>query len=177
MQLPLLPAWGLLLALAGTGCSRDIPSPPARAPAPVAAPAALSTTAVDVDDATLVLADLMDLLADPAAGVVLAAADQPTSHGREIRSAEAWQAVADAAGQLVQTSSLLSNAALARGRSDWLQSTTALNAGATAAAAAARRHDQPGLLTAAAQVRASCQACHARYASQLGERLVPGAAR
>lgn len=157
---------GLLLALALAGCSRH--EPPAPAMAPPTAPVVHAAAAVD-DDSALILPDLMDLVVDPAAGVLFAAADQHAWTDLEPRSDEAWQAVADAAAQLAQTSGTLAHPVLARGRADWLQWADTLRDGAAAAGAAARRHDPRSLFAAGAQVRGSCQACHARYATQVAE--------
>ena len=85
--------------------------------------------------------------------------------------------MADAASQLQRTSDTLAEAALARGRTDWLRWAAAMREGAAAAGPAARRHDPRGLFAAGAQVRASCQACHARYASQIAEPIALGVPR
>jgi hypothetical protein len=117
------------------------------------------------DDAgALFLPELMAYLVDPAAGVLLAAADLETSGDVEPRTVEAWQAVADAAVQLVQTSEMLAQPALALGRADWLQFAAALREEAAACVAAASRHDAGVLAEAGARIRATCQACHEHYA-------------
>lgn len=158
---PLLrPACGLLLTMALASCSREAPSPPH-----VATPVAMAPQ--PDQGLALILPELMDLLVDPAAGVLLAAADQPAHPTLEPRSAEAWQAVVDAAAQLVQGSGMLSDPALARGRDDWLPWAEAMREGAAAGAAAARRRDPRGLYTAGQQLRAACDGCHARHAAQL----------
>jgi len=163
-------SWALLTVLALAGCSRDEPSGPVNSAAlpmlSVAHPAALLD-----DERTLILPDLMDLVVDPAAGVLFAAAEQPGRADLEPRSDEAWQAVVDAAAQLVQTSDSLAEPALARGRVDWADAAVAMREGAAAAAAAARRHDPRSLYAAGLQLRAGCQACHARYAVQIAEPL------
>lgn len=167
MRPPSRRACGMLLVLALVGCSRNQPSAPAIAPAlPVASMAA----SLD-DELALILPDLMDLLVDPAAGVLFAAADPPARTDLEPRSAEAWQAVADATSQLAQTSGMLADPALAGDRSDWLQWVDAMREGAAAGSAAARRRDPRSLYAAGLQVKASCQGCHARYATQLAEPL------
>lgn len=109
-------------------------------------------------------------LVDLAAGVLLAAADQHAWAGLQARSDEAWQAVGDAEAQLVQASDMLAAPALAHRRADWLPWAGALRAGASSGAAA-RRHEPRGLYLAGVQVRASCQACHARDAAQAAEPL------
>jgi hypothetical protein len=147
---------GLLIGLALAGCSRDEPSAPAPASAHAVVPLG--------DEFTLILPDLMDLIVDPAAAVLLTAAAQHARTDLETRSDEAWQAVGDAASQLAQTGDTLAGPALARGRPDWLQWAAAMREGAAAAGAAARRHDPRSLFAAGVQVRASCRACHARYA-------------
>lgn len=157
----------MLLVLALAGCSRDEASAPALAPA---LPGAHAVESPD-DEVALILPDLMDLLVDPAAGVLFAAADPPARTDLEPRSVEAWQAVADAAAQLVQTSGMLADPALARDRSDWLQWADAMREGAAAGSAAARRRDPRSLYASGQQVKASCQGCHARYATQLAEPL------
>jgi hypothetical protein len=165
------PSWqtcGMLLALALAACSRDRPAAPVTVPA---LPAAHQAASQD-DEGALILPDLMDLLVDPAAAVLLAAADRHARADLEPRSDEAWQAVADAAAQLAQTGELLAEPALARGRADWHQWAAAMREGAAAGGAAARRRDPRSLFAAGLQVRGSCQACHARYASPITEPLV-----
>jgi hypothetical protein len=164
---------GLLLAFALAGCSRQEPPPPAT----TAAPPVVRTAAALDDESALILPDLMDLVVDPAAGVLFAAVDQHAWTGLEPRSDEAWQAVADAASQLAQTGQMLSDPALARDRADWLQWTDAMREGAATAGTAARRHDPRSLFAAGAQIRTSCQGCHARHATQLAEPLAMGAPR
>lgn len=152
-------AAGLLLTIALASCSREVPPPPRAATAVTTAPLADEGLA-------LILPELMDLLVDPAAGVLLSAADAPAQPTLEPRSAEAWQAVVDAAAQLAQTSGMLSDPALARGRADWLPWAEAMRDGAAAGAAAAKRRDPRGLYTAGQQLRAACDGCHARHAAQ-----------
>jgi hypothetical protein len=157
----------VLLVCALAGCSRS------ESPAPVSAaahPAAIGAQkpALD-DDLSVILPDLMELLVDPAAGVLFAAAGQPARSDLEPRTQEAWQAVGEAAAQLMQTSDMLVQPALARGRADWLQWAAVLREGAVTAGAAARRHDPRSLFAAGMQAQTSCQACHARYAPQLAE--------
>ncbi len=170
-------ACGLLLVIALAGCSRDDPAPlqpttPAMPAAPVASVAALPD-----DGLALILPELMDLLVDPAAGVLLAAAAQPAHPELEPRSAEAWQAVVDAAAQLTQTSGMLADPALARGRPDWLPWAESMREGAAAGAAAARRRDPRGLYAAGQQLKAACQGCHASHAARLAEPLLSHAPR
>ncbi|MEO8299672.1 MAG: hypothetical protein ABI574_17895 [Burkholderiales bacterium] len=157
-------AWGAVSA----GCSPDTAPPPAMAPASPSATAAARDYLL-----AAILPDVMDLLVDPAAAVLFAAADPPARVDAEPRSAEAWQAVGDAAAQLSRTSDTLAQPALAQGRADWLQWTASLREGAATAGAAARRHDPRSLFAAGVQVRTSCQACHAQYAPQRAEPLVP----
>lgn len=161
-------AWhtcGMLMVLALAGCSRD--EPPARAGTLPLVPMAVFSD----DERALILPDLMDLIVDPAAGVLLTAADAPARADLEARSDEAWQAVSDAAAQLLRSSDSLVDPALARGQADWLQWADAMREGASAGGAAARRHDPRGLFAAGMQMRASCQGCHARYAPQITEPL------
>lgn len=154
----------LLLAAGLAACSRGDAPPPALPPAPVMAATALP----EDDERSLFLPDLMDFVVDPAAGVLFAAAGQ---HGwtqlDEPRSDEAWQAVGDAATELGRIAGLLGQPLLARGRSDWTEAVDSLSEGATAAAAAARRHDARALYAAGVQLRAACQACHAQHAPRL----------
>lgn len=164
-------ACGMLLVLALAGCSRN----DAATPLP-ALPVAHLAASLE-DELALILPDLMDLLVDPAAGVLFAAADRHARADPEPTTAEAWQAVVDAASQLARTSDTLADPALARGRADWLQWTDAMRDGAAAAGAAARRRDPRGLYAAGLQLRASCQACHARFASQITEPLALRAPR
>jgi hypothetical protein len=125
------------------------------------------------DPGALFLPDLMDLLVDPAAGVLLAAADpeadHQADHEAEPRSAEAWQAVVDAALQLMQASEMLAQPALSLGRADWLRWAAALREAAADGGTAAGQRDAGGLAGAGARVRASCNACHALYAPEAGE--------
>ncbi|MFT3953736.1 MAG: hypothetical protein QM722_04855 [Piscinibacter sp.] len=163
----------LLLVLSLAGCSREQrPTAPATPAVPVAAIAALPD-----DGLALILPDLMDLLVDPAAGVLMAAAAQPAHHEHEPRAPEAWQAVVDAATQLVQTSGMLADPALSRGRGDWLQWAESMRDGAATGAAAARRRDSRSLYAAGQQLKAACEGCHARYASRPAEPLVSHALR
>jgi hypothetical protein len=160
-------ACGLLLVLTLAGCSRDEPARSVTVPA-----RSMAGLAASVGDASsLILPDLMDWMVDPAAAVLFAAADQQAWPDLEPRSEQAWQAVVDAADQLARSSDMLVQPALALGRGDWRQWTEAMREAAAAGAAAARRHDPTGLFEAAAQVRASCQICHAFYAAPIGEPL------
>jgi hypothetical protein len=168
MQSPPTYTASMLLVFLLAGCSQG------EAPTPRTA-SSLTTSQVaqrpppPVDDLSVILPDLMDLVVDPAAGVLFAAAVQPARSDLEPRTQEAWQAVGEAALQLTHTSDLLAQPALARGRADWLQWAAALREGAVTASAAARRHDPRSLFAAGMQAQTSCQACHARYAPQLGE--------
>lgn len=164
-------ACGLLFVLALAGCSRE------QSPAPVVVPALPMAAALPDDELSLILPELMDLLVDPAAGVLLAAAGQTAHHEGEPRSVEAWQAVVDAAAQLAQTSSMLGDPALARGRPDWQAWVEAMRDGAAAGSAAARRRDPRGLYAAGQQLKAACDGCHARQARQLAEPLALQAPR
>jgi hypothetical protein len=159
-------AWqlcGLGLVCVLAGCSGgDLPA----APAP-SLPTPQQVAAAPDGAASLVLPDLMDWRIEPAAAVLLAAADLHAWDSFDARSDEAWQAVVDAAAELLRSSDMLALPAMARGQADWLQSTSALREGALAAAAAARRHDPRSLYLAGVQLRASCQACHTRFALQV----------
>src|SRR4051812_852288 len=84
------PALGLLLALTLCGCSRGGSTAPSRATEPPAAQTAASL----IDENDLIVPDYMDLVVDPAASVVLAAADRHAWTDFEPRSEEAWQAIA-----------------------------------------------------------------------------------
>src|SRR5437016_11654280 len=119
------PALSLLLALTLCACSRG----GSTAPSPAAAPPADPTAASSIDENDLIVPDYMDLVVDPAASVVLAAADRHAWTDFEPRSEEAWQAIADAASQLAQSADMLSQPALARGRADWSQSVGAMAEG------------------------------------------------
>lgn len=155
MNRPVLASLLVVALLVLGACSRD--AGPAAAAAAVAAP-------VPDDERMLFLPELMDLVVDPAAGVLFAAADTHAWTHLEPRSDEAWQAVTDAAAQLAQTGAALAEPALARGRADWRDAAAALQDGAAAAGAAARRHDPRGLFAAGLQVRASCSGCHTPHA-------------
>lgn len=151
---------------------------PAEAPrsAPPARPSQLAAPAPE-DAGALMLPDLMELLVDPAAGVLLAAADLEGGDDAEPPAAEAWQAVVDAALQLMRASEMLEQPALSLGRSDWLRFAAALREAAAAGSTAAGRHDAPGLAEAGARVRASCSACHALYARETTEAGLRGLSR
>jgi hypothetical protein len=153
-------AGGLLIAGAMAACSR--PEPPVRLAAVPAPPMAEA----GADERELILPDWMDLVVDPAAGVVLAAADRHAWTHFDPRTADAWRAVVDAAAQLSKGSELLMGDALAKGRSEWMLSAAALRDSAAAAGAAAERHDPRALYAAGVLLRSSCQGCHARYAPQ-----------
>ena len=142
------------------------PLPPAM-PAMPAAPVASVAALPDDGLALIPPLKLMDLLSVPAAGVLLAAAAQPAHPELEPRSAEAWQAVVDAAGAAHADQRHAANPALARGRADWLPWAEAMREGAAAGAAAARRRDPRGLYAAGQQLRAACQGCHASHAARL----------
>lgn len=144
-------ACGLALLLLA-GCGRvDVAPPPARAPLPAA------------ELPLLVLQELMELLVDPAAGVVFAAADLQGAPEQRPSSAMAWQAVADAADQLVEQGRQLAQPALSLQRPEWLRLAAALREGAADSAAAARRQDGQRVALAGERLRAVCQDCHARY--------------
>jgi hypothetical protein len=164
-------AWGAWLVIALAGCM------PSAAPPPAAAPPSPPGLAPQDDAGALFMPDLMAFLVDPAAGVLLAAAGSETSRDAEPRAIEAWQAVVDAAVQLAQTGRTLTMPALAMGRDDWLQWSVALRDGAAACGTAATQRDARGLVAAGAQVRAACQSCHARYASDLVEPAAPPSSR
>jgi len=135
-------ACGLALLLLA-GCGRvDVAPPPA---------------------AELVLQEVMELLVDPAAGVVFAAADLQAAPEQRPVSAMAWQAVADAADQLAEQGRQLAQPALSLQRPEWLRLAAALREGAADGAAAARRQDVQRLALAGERLRAACQDCHARY--------------
>lgn len=167
MQLPTRRAFGAapLFALVCTlaGCAPTEAPPSSMAVAPTPPPMRMEQG----DAGMLVLPDLMAYLVDPAAGVLLAAADLEASGDAEPRTVEAWQAVADAAVQLVQTSEMLAQPALALGRADWLKLAAALREDAATCGAAAGRHDASDLAEAGARIRATCQACHALYAPEV----------
>jgi len=145
-------ACGMLALLLLAGCGRvDVAPPPARAPQPAA------------ELPLLVLQELMDLLVDPAAGVVFAAADPQADPERRPASPMAWQAVADAADQLAEQGRQLAQPALSLQRADWLRLASALRERAVESADAARRQDAQRLARAGEQLRATCQDCHQRY--------------
>ena len=144
-------ACGLALLLLA-GCSRvDMAPSPARTPPPAA------------ELPLLVLQELMELLVDPAAGVVFAAADLQGAPEQRPASAMAWQAVADAADQLAEQGRQLAQPALSLQRPEWLRLAAALREGAADSAAAARRQDAQRLALAGERLRAACAGCHARY--------------
>jgi hypothetical protein len=163
---------GPVFVIALTGAMAACTPAEAPKPAPSARPAELAPLVLD-DAGALVLPDMMDLLVDPAAGVLLAAADLQAGHDAdpeaEPRSAEAWQAVVDAALQLMQASEMLAQPALSLGRADWLQWAAAMREAAAAGGNAAGSRDAAGLAGAGARVRDSCNACHALYAPQAAE--------
>lgn len=154
---------GVFLAFALAACSRDGPAPPGTPAEPRIALTAASLN----DERELILPDFMDWVVDPAAGVLFAAAERHDRDDYAPRTDEAWQAVVDATSQLALAGDELAGEAFAQGRTDWLRSVAAMAEGLAAAKLSARRHDHRGLFAAGAQVRASCHACHARYAPQL----------
>ena len=156
------------LALLGTlGAMSACTPAEAPKPAPSARPAQLAPLALE-DTGALFLPDLMDLLVDPAAGVLLAATDPDADHEAEPRSAEAWQAIVDAAMQLVRAGDMLAQPPLSLGRSDWLRWAAAMREAAAEGGTAAGQRDAAGLAGAGARIRESCNACHALYAPQAG---------
>ncbi len=146
---------------------------PADLPAPDVRPPPIAPAAQD-DAAALMLPDLMSFLVDPAAAVVLAAAEADPLRADEPRSVEAWQAVVDAAVQLAQSGRGLALPSMAMNRGDWLAWASAVRDGAVASGVAASQRDELALATAGKNIRAACQGCHQRYAPGLAE---PVAAR
>ena len=144
-------ACGMLALLLLAACGRVDVAPPAR-PAQPAAELPL-----------LVLQELMELLVDPAADVVFAAADLQAAPEQRPASPMAWQAVADAADQLAEQGRQLAQPALSLQRPEWLRLAAALREGAADSAAAARRQDAQRLALAGERLRAACAGCHARY--------------
>lgn len=164
-QRPVL--WLVCLLAACSGNDPSVVAEPVLLPAPQAA-------AGPADAAALVLPDVMEWVVDPAAAVLLAAADQHAWAGLSPRSDEAWQAVVDAAAELVRTSDMLVQPAVAQGQAEWLQAAAAVREGAVLAAAAARRRDPRGLYLASAQVRSGCKGCHARQGVAPAGAAAPG---
>jgi len=162
-------AMALTAALALAACSRHV-EPPPRAEGRGAAP--LSATAPPtVDDALLVLPEVMEWVVGPAAGVVFAAAGRHAPTDRRPSDAQAWQAVADAAAQLVEQGTLLAQPALASSRADWLGRATAMRRSAAEVMDAARQHDAERAAQASDALRAACQGCHLRYAAAVAQRV------
>lgn len=152
-----LRGFGVLLAASLAGCSpgADPAPPPARTAAALTLP----------DEPLLVMADLMALVIDPAAGVL-----DPVTHRDPLhhpRSPEAWQAVADAATALERAADVLQEPGWSLGRAEWLRAVAELRDGTRASAAAARARDQRRLSEAGERLHAACSGCHARYAPDL----------
>lgn len=146
---------GALLAAFLAGCS------PGSDPAPTL-PARTAAALTVPDEPLLVMADLMALVIDPAAGVL-----DPATHRdplRRPRSAEAWQAVGDAAMALERAADVLQEPGWSLGRAEWLRAVAELREGTRASAAAARSRDQRRLAEAGDRLRGACNGCHARYA-------------
>lgn len=150
-----LRGFGVLLAAFLAGCS------PGADPAPTL-PARTAATLSLPDEPLLVMADLMALVIDPAAGVL-----DPATHRdplRHPRSAEAWQAVADAATALERAADVLQEPGWSLGRAEWLRAVAELRDGTRASAEAARSRDLRRLADAGDRLRGACNGCHARYA-------------
>lgn len=144
-----------LLAALLAGCSPGAEPGPPR-------PAHAAPALAEPEEPLLVMADLMALVIDPAAGVL-----DPETHRdplRRPRSAEAWQAVADAATALERAADVLQEPGWSFGRTDWLRAVAELREGSRASGAAARSHDLPRLAEAGERLRGACAGCHARYA-------------
>ena len=163
-----------MLALLAAGlcgaCSRDEPVPRAAAPTAAVAPAAAAATAA-VDEAALLVQDLMEWVVDPAAGVVFAAAGRQAPPDRRPAGAVAWQAVADAADRLGEQAVWLAQPALAANRSDWQALAGAMRRGAADVMDAARAQDGERAAAASDALRAACQGCHLRYAAAVAQRV------
>lgn len=160
-----LVVWMAVLATLVGACTRnDAPSPHA-----VAAPPIAASPGVDAD--LLVLGDVMAWVVEPAADVVFAAAGLQAPADRRPSGGPAWQAVADAAGQVAEQGRLLMHPSLSARRADWQGLAAAMFRSATDAMDAARRQDAEGAATASDALRASCQGCHLRYAPALARRV------
>ena len=151
-----------LLAAFLAGCSPH----PEQAPAPGPAAARSSMPpAAPAEEPLLVMADLMALVVDPAAGVL-----DPETHRDPLRrphTAEAWQAAADAATALERTAQELQRPGWSLGRAEWLRSVAEMREGAQASASAAHARDLRRWAEAGVRLRGACTGCHGRYAPDL----------
>jgi len=151
-----------LLAAGLLGCAPPDERTAQRAPAALHPLAAL---AMPADEPMLALPDLMALVIDPAAGVLGPAFQRDPQ--RQPRTAEAWQAVADAAAELDRAASVLEQPGWSLGRAEWLRAVAELRDGTRAGAEAARLRDGSGLASAAQRLQVACDGCHAHYAPAL----------
>ena len=158
----------LLAATLAAACSR-VETPPS-----AASPAALRQAAAPapaVDEALLLVQELMDWVVEPAAGVVFAAVGRRAPPDRRPAGAAAWQAVADAAERLGEQAAWLAQPALAAHRSDWQTLAGAMRLSAAEVGAAARAQDAERAAQASDALRAACQGCHLRYAAAVAQRV------
>lgn len=157
-------AFVVWMAVLAGACTRSEAPPPRAAAVPAAA-------SPGVDARRLVLGDVMAWVVEPAADVVFAAAGLQAPADRRPSGSAAWQAVADAAGQVAEQGRLLMHPALAAHRADWQGLAAAMFRSASDAMEAARRQDAEGAAAASDALRASCQGCHLRYAPALARRV------
>ena len=151
-----------LLAAGLLGCAPADERPAQRAAAASHPPAAL---AMPADEPMLALPDLMALVIDPAAGVLGPAFQRDPQ--RQPRTAEAWQAVADATAELDRAAGVLEQPGWSLGRAEWLRAVAELRDGTRAGAEAARLRDGSRLASAAQRLQVACDGCHAHYAPAL----------
>lgn len=151
-----------LLAVGLLGCA---PPDERTAPAVRTASHPMTAIALPADEPMLALPDLMELVIEPAAGVLGPAFQRDPQ--RQPRTAEAWQAVTDAAAELERSAGVLEQPGWSLGRAEWLRAVGELREGSRAGGEAARLRDARRLASAAQRLQVACDGCHAHYAPAL----------
>jgi hypothetical protein len=113
------------------------------------------------------VAELMDGIVSPAAGVVYAAVGTTvTREGiQETRPKDdrEWRRVAGNAAALIEASELLKVEGRARDSEDWATIAKAMGDAAAEARAAAQKKDAEGILAAGERLNNSCDNCHRKF--------------
>jgi len=113
------------------------------------------------------VAELMDGIVSPAAGVVYAAVGTTvTREGiQETRPKDdrEWRRVAGNAAALIEASELLKVQGRAKDSEDWATIAKAMGDAAAEARAAAQKKDAEGILAAGERLNNSCDNCHRKF--------------